>query len=141
MPCGEHVYPVVLHGIDAEHVWTHVPCADCDEHVYPSLQGTVGEHCGWVGSGLPKQPWIGPVVGSSIPSHTPVSVVPASSDGATHTPGTLITLWSPWLEQKRLVICGTLLSGPAHALKLGVWTILPVEGETGGQVAGEAGTH
>ena len=32
-------------------------------------------------------------------------------------PGTLITTWSPWLEQKRLVISGMLLPGPAQALK------------------------
>jgi hypothetical protein len=40
----------------------------------------------------------------------------------------LITTWSPWLEQKRLVISGMLLSGPAHALKVGVARIGPVVG-------------
>src|ERR1700741_5568897 len=59
------------------------------------------------------QPWIDPV--ASMPSHTP-----ASAPVVTQTPGTLMTDWSPWLEQKRLVICGMLLSGPAHAVKLGV---------------------
>jgi hypothetical protein len=39
-----------------------------------------------------------------------------------------MTTWSPWLEQNRLVISGMLLSGPAHAVKVGVWAIGPVAG-------------
>jgi hypothetical protein len=41
--------------------------------------------------------------------------MPASVAVARQTPGTLMTDWSPWLEQNRFVISGMLLSGPAQA--------------------------
>lgn len=61
------------------------------------------------------QSWMAPLGSLSWPAHTPVSVTPVAPVRVKQTPGTLITAWSPWLEQNRLVVSGMLLSGPAHA--------------------------